>query len=91
MRCYNGAPDDQLQAVWDSRDKAKAALKRACSAAWCTYFPMEGMYRCARYNDYGRFEELTEFHSSIESACDSAIDFLASLNKQIGEANDRPI
>jgi len=84
MRLYNGAPDDELQAVWESRDDARAALKEADPDAWCTYFPLEGMYSCSRWiGEPGNrtFQELTVFHSTVEASCAAAI-------KQIKE-NDK--
>lgn len=73
MRYYNGAPDEELQAIWDSRDAARARLREADENAWCTYFPQEGKYMCSRWDENGKFEELTDFHNSVEAACAAAI------------------
>jgi len=42
MRCYNGAPDAQLQALMDERVRLRKELKSADPDAHVTYFPMEG-------------------------------------------------
>ena len=76
LKLYNGCPNDELQAIWDSRDRARAELRKVDSNAWCTYFPLEGMYSCSRWDEDGKFEELTEFHSSVEDACAAAIGYL---------------
>lgn len=39
MRCYNGCPDKELQAVLD--DNAAAEIELAVFGARATYFPME--------------------------------------------------
>jgi hypothetical protein len=81
MRCYNGCPDDQLAAIWDSRDKARAALKRADPKAWCTYFPIENMYSCARWLEDGSFQDLTpDFYTTVEGACEAAIKRIHELD-----------
>lgn len=84
MRLYNGCPDDELAAFWASRDKARADLKKAdpTGTAWCTYFPVEEMYSCSRWDENGKFEELTpEFHPTVESACAAAIAYLKAKEK----------
>jgi hypothetical protein len=94
MRLYNGAPDSALQAVWDSRDKARAELSKAAKElvegkAWCTYFPVEQMYACAMWVKIPkghaldrRFIELTpDFHPSVESACAAAIEKIREFKK----------
>ena len=42
MRCYNGAPDNALQALLFSREEATKALEKEIPGATVTYFPMEG-------------------------------------------------
>lgn len=50
MRCYNGCPDDELAAIWKSRDDAR---KEARALGYClTYFPMEEKYAAARLSDW---------------------------------------
>lgn len=92
MRCYNGCPDDELQSLFDSREEARAKLKKADPKAWCTYFPMEAMYMCSRWiphptnKDQQRFQSLTdEFHPSVESACAVAIERINELDNEKGE------
>ena len=86
MRCYNGAPDSALQAVFDSRDKARAALKKADPTAWCTFFPMEHKYSCARWIPHPTKEgerisqHLTEFDDSVEASCHAAIAKIKELD-----------
>ena len=43
MRCYNGCPDAELQAIIDDVDEAHKEL--AAAGARATYFPMEGKWR----------------------------------------------
>jgi len=87
MRLYYGCPDKELQAVWNSRDEARARLRKADPRAWCTYFPLEGAYSCARWIDHPngedqQYQDLTpEFHPSIESACAAAIAKIQELEK----------
>lgn len=50
MRCYNGCPDDELAAVWKSRDDAKAEAKRLGYVI--TYFPVEERYAASRLGDW---------------------------------------
>jgi len=50
MRLYNGCPDDELKALWDSRAKAKADAKKL--GYGITYFPVEGAYQGYRLSDY---------------------------------------
>jgi hypothetical protein len=86
MRCYNGAPDSALQAVFDSRSEARRALKKADPTAWCTYFPSEHMYSCARWIPHPdkkgerKFQHLTEFHSTVEASCAAAIEKIQELD-----------
>lgn len=50
MRLYNGCPDDELAAVWESRANAKAeARKLGCVI---TYYPVEGEYVAAYLDDW---------------------------------------
>lgn len=73
MRLYNGAPDSELQAVWDRQDKARQDLNQCCKKlfskedrARITWFPMECKYHaCAWIDD--RYHELTGFHDDIVS------------------------
>lgn len=50
MRCYNGCPDDELAAIWASRDNAR---KEARELGYCiTYFPIQAQYAAARLTDW---------------------------------------
>jgi hypothetical protein len=42
MRCYNGCPDEELQAIID--DEAKATRQLTKRGIHATYFPMEGKW-----------------------------------------------
>lgn len=72
MRLYNGAPDDELAAIWDSRDRARAELtKRGLHATW---FPMEGKWLVCEKLDSGRpWREYGVFENTIEIAASKAI------------------
>lgn len=82
MRCYNGCPDDELAAIWDSRDKAREELKRIAESlgkrGMCTYFPLEGMYMCCDEN----YKQISEFHHSVESAVAEAIKNLQETEEK---------
>jgi FMN phosphatase YigB (HAD superfamily) len=57
MRCYNGAPDNELQAIIDDNkavDKELAAL--GMRTVW---FPMEGMYMV-----FKDINAITDFHNT---------------------------
>ena len=79
MRCYNGCPDSQLKAIWDSRDEARKELKRVAESlgkrGMCTYFPLEGKYMCCDE----KYKQLSEFHNSVEGAVAEAIKNLRKL------------
>lgn len=42
MRCYNGAPDSELKALWDHRASLKAEAKRL--GYHLTWYPAEGRW-----------------------------------------------
>jgi len=71
-KLYNGCPNRELQDLWDARDKAVADLKAVDPHAWCTYFPMEGMYSVATWVD-GKYKSIGEFESDKITACRKAI------------------
>ena len=66
MRCYNGCPDDELQALLD--DKALATKQLAAIGARATYFPTEQKWMV--FKDY---EAITEFHETKRQAANAAI------------------
>lgn len=69
MRCYNGCPDDELRAVWESRIKAK---RRATKLGYViTYFPAEEKWAAA-------FKETWE---SVGPFCDTAEECLTHVLK----------
>lgn len=41
MRCYDGCPDDELQAILNRQSKLLHELQKLDSEASVTYFPME--------------------------------------------------
>ena len=69
FKLYNGCPNSELQAVWDSRDAARKRLAEEVPGAFVTYFPLEGKY-AACTKDY---KPLGEFHSSVEATVEDAI------------------
>lgn len=62
MRLYNGCPDDELAAVWESRQSAKDKAKAL--GYGITYFPVEGQYQGYRLSDY---MDPTPFCNSAET------------------------
>lgn len=70
MRCYNGAPDTELQALLDYR----AALRRQLETrgARICYFPMEQMWQVYS-TDHKPLGVMSE---SFEEACNSAMEKL---------------
>lgn len=71
MRCYNGCPDSEYQALLDAEAKAERELAEAMPGARCVYFPSPGYYQVWRdYRPVLGFER--EFHSRI-AAIDAAL------------------
>ena len=66
MRCYNGCPDKELQALLD--DQALATKELAAIGARATYFPMEQKWMV--FKDY---EAITEFHDTKRQAANAAL------------------
>lgn len=50
MRCYNGCPDDELAAIWKSRDEARAKARKL--GYFITYYPMEEKYAASKLETY---------------------------------------
>lgn len=67
MRCYDGCPDEELQAVLDAKFEAHKQLADAGLRA--TYFPMEGQWMVF---DTG-FNPVTGFCDSVLEAADTAL------------------
>ena len=89
-KLYNGCPNDELQAKWDSESKARKDLDLATKQltgnsntyARITYYPVEGKYSASMWVNGTRYVELTpEFHNSIESCARAGIDYLKHLLK----------
>lgn len=68
MRCYNGCPDKEYQALLDGRALARKRL--AVIGLRDTYFPLEGMYMVFDSN----FLPFGPFHPSLTDAAEAAID-----------------
>jgi len=66
MRCYNGCPDSELQALID--DNTLATKQLATIGAHAIYFPMESAWMVFKDN-----EAITEFHSTKRSAANAAL------------------
>lgn len=62
MRCYNGCPDDELAAVWNSRAEARAHARRL--GYFITYYPMEDKYAASKL---GTYENIGPFCGSPEA------------------------
>lgn len=70
MRCYNGQPDKDLQALLD--DLRKAGEELAAVGLRATYFPMEGKWMVFDKNH----RPIDGFHSSKRDAADAAMRIL---------------
>ena len=64
FKLYNGCPNDELQAHWDSEDDAHKTIKEL--GYLITYFPMEGGYFLAEQETY---KSIGDLFSSKVSAC----------------------
>jgi len=66
MRCYDGCPDKELQAIID--DCALARKQLADAGLTVTYFPMEGKWRVFR-----NYTATGGFHDTLRQAADAAL------------------
>lgn len=66
MRCYNGCPDKELQALID--DCALAAKQLDAVGARATYFPVE-----ERWMVFRDYLQISEFHHTIRQAADAVL------------------
>jgi hypothetical protein len=57
MRCYDGCPDSQLQALIDRSNEAKRVIETL--GASVTYFPMEGQFMAFQH-----YKPISRFHRS---------------------------
>ena len=72
MRCYDGCPDAELQALIDARAAARAKLRAAFPAARCVYYPVEQAFLIFQDNcQVGTFQRSEIF------ACDEGIRLLS--------------
>jgi hypothetical protein len=68
MRCYNGCPDSELQALLDAQARARAELQAKLPGASATYFPMEEKWMVFR-----DLQPLTGFKDTLIAAVAAAI------------------
>lgn len=68
MRCYDGCPDKEYQALLDGRALARKRL--AAVGLRATYFPLESMYMVFDSN----FLPFGPFYNSLADAAEAAID-----------------
>lgn len=66
MRCYNGCPDKELQALID--DMKLASKELAAIGARATYFPMEHKWMVFSDN-----KAITGFHDTKRQAANAAL------------------
>lgn len=66
MRCYNGAPDSELQAFLDDSELASQQL--AAVGMRATYFPMEGQWMVFR-----GLHAVTGFYPTKRGAANAAL------------------
>lgn len=75
MRLYNGAPDDELAAIWKERDDAKA--EAAANGLWITYFPAERAWMASinlvAVTEDNPHRMMSEFHSTPRGALNEAL------------------
>lgn len=75
MRCYNGCPDTELQAVWDAkadmRKKLDAMANSLGASAYVTYFPLEGKWLA-----FSNYKMISGFNFSEEQTYQEAMKFL---------------
>jgi hypothetical protein len=71
MRCYNGCPDDELQAIIDEREAAHREGRRL--GIVITWFPVEERWAASRSIDApGGYKSLSGFHSHPRQALEEA-------------------
>lgn len=68
MRCYNGCPDDELQALINKSDALEKAVRTIEPTAHCTYFPVEETFHV---HAYGR--PISLYHKSRIAALEYAL------------------
>lgn len=61
MRLYNGCPDDELAAIWKSRDDARARAREL--GYFITWYPVEERYGASKLETY---ESVGPFCHSVE-------------------------
>jgi hypothetical protein len=64
FKLYNGCPNDELQAHWDSQDRAKAFIRD--NGLLITYFPVEQKYAMCEQGTYKGVGDW--FHSPEQAA-----------------------
>jgi hypothetical protein len=74
MRCYNGCPDSQLQAIIDEKSKLWGEMKKLNPEAHCTHHHGFGW----RVHEWGF--PITDFHNSEVSALRDAIATLKGVS-----------
>lgn len=71
MRCYNGCPDKELQALIDSRQAAKDEAKRL--GIQLTWFPVEEKWAaCTSMDNDEPYRELSGYCTTIYQALEEA-------------------
>jgi len=80
MRCYNGCPDSEYQAVLDRVAKKEKELKQlfnGSSDVSCVYFPAEGKYQV-----YYKLDPIGEWSESKISAIENAVREVSNGSKR---------
>ena len=76
MRCYDGCPDSELQAVIDAEYAAEQRLRELCPEAHCTYFPSPGVYQVWVNNaPVGGWSHDKSFNSRLDALTDAITIF----------------
>lgn len=72
MRCYNGCPDSELQALLDNRERLRRRLVFLDPNARSVYFPADR----APYSIWSGIKQITKDYPTVESALIAGIRVL---------------
>lgn len=85
MRLYNGAPDSELQAIWDRRDAIRAELAK--HGVRVVYYPTEDGYMGWRggvwYDHKNVCHDTGEVLSCVTTMCSSLEDVLQQVKEKL--------
>lgn len=80
MKCYNGCPCTELQALIDAETQAFSEVKKLNPNAHCTYHHPTGCHNSGyQVHEWGK--AISGFHQSKIAACCEAVQILSGLKK----------